>query len=81
MKQSYKKVWYDYGYSWRRVELTGLCKKITGGPEDKERTYYQAQRRLFGVPIVKHWIFKDNVSFFDPIVETEYECEEKNNEL
>lgn len=76
MKQPYKKIYYgDYGGAAQiPVELTGVCKKITGGPANRERHYYQVQRRLFGIPIEKYWVPKDEVEFFDPVVETVYEC-------
>lgn len=75
MKQPHKKVYYgDFGSRWIPVELTGVCKKITGGPGNREHHYYQVRRRLFGIPVKKYWIHKEKVEFFDPVVETIYEC-------
>lgn len=74
MKQAYKKVYEPHGYSWRKVELTGICLKVTGGPHEEDRHYYQTQVRLFGIPLGKNWIPKEDVKFFDSVVETLYEC-------
>lgn len=73
MKEAYKLEFYDYFSEWVPVELTGICKKVTGGPRE-ECYFYQAQRRLFGFPIGKYWISEENIKFFDPVVETEYQC-------
>jgi hypothetical protein len=75
MKQAYQREFLDYDWVWVPVELTGICKKVTGGPDEDERHYYQAQRRFIGLPLGKYWISKDYIKFFEPIVETEYECE------
>lgn len=73
MKQPYRRVFVDYGWDWVPVELTGKCKKITGGPGSQE-DYYVAQARFLGIAIYKYLVRKDDVKFFDPIVETIYEC-------
>lgn len=74
MKQAHRR----YGHSWFRVELTGVCKKVTGGPHferrDIERHYYQVWRTIFGVRVGKYWVHKHNIEFFDPVEETIYEC-------
>jgi hypothetical protein len=74
MKQAYEKYRGDYGWDLRPIELTGVCKKVTGGPLDRERHYYQAKRRIFGIPLWTYWIHEDCIRFFDPVVETVYEC-------
>ena len=76
MKQAYEKKYGDYGTYWVPVELTGLCKKVTGGPDEYNPPlhYRQAQRRLFGIPFGKYWRLEDNIKFCDPVVETIYEC-------
>jgi hypothetical protein len=76
MKQAYEKVYYgDYGgYSWGLVELTGKCKKVSGGLNTQEHHYYQVQRRFFGIPVFKDWVHKGNIEFCDPEVETIYDC-------
>ena len=82
MKQAYVKHYEEYGFAWIPVEPTGICKKVTGGPygEQGDRHYIQIQRRLFGIPFMKSWISEDDIRWFDPIVETVYECEcGKNN--
>lgn len=75
MKQAYMKKWGDYSDYWVRVELTGRCSKVTGGPPEEDRHYYQAQKRWFGIPVYKYWINKTCVKFFDPIIKTEYDCD------
>lgn len=76
MKQAYKR--HDKSHSfcpdWHPVELTGICKKVTGGTYATDRHYYQAQRRLFGIPIGKYWIPSYDVEWYDAEVETIYEC-------
>jgi hypothetical protein len=74
MKEVYRRVLLDYGWGWIPVELTGICKKVTGGPDKDEIHYYQAQRRFLGLPFGKYWIPKSEIKICDPIVETEYEC-------
>lgn len=73
MKQAYHKRSDGCFNQYREVELTGLCKKVTGGSIRKqERHYYQAQYRVFGIPIYKYWIDQDEVYFIDPIEESYY---------
>lgn len=74
MKQAYRKEFDSWGWAWYPVELTGLCKKVTGGPYG-DIEYYQAQTRVFGIPLWKRWISKDELKFFDPVEETIYECD------
>jgi hypothetical protein len=73
MKQAYKKTALDFDWGYDLIELTGRCKKVTGGPYE-EAQYYQVQRRLFGIPLGKYWLHEANVKFYDPIVEIEYDC-------
>lgn len=58
-------------------ELTGICKKVTGGvgSSGKPVHYYQAQQRLFGIPLWKYWIETSKLYFFDPKEEVYCECE------
>lgn len=78
MKQAYQKFYMDHGGCiWEPAELTGKCKKIVGGPSNKEHHYYQAQRRIFGIPFGKYWVHEDSIMWFDPVVETIYDCEIK----
>ena len=76
MKKAHKRVdsYSHHGWHWTPVELTGVCKKVTGGINDIELHYYQAQYRFLGIPIYKYWIYRDNVRFYEPEVETIYEC-------
>lgn len=79
MKQAYQRVLLDYDWGWVPVELTGICKKVvTGWPDEDEIHYYQAQRRFIGLPLGKYWISKVDIKFFEPIVETEYDCGKLN---
>jgi hypothetical protein len=73
MKQAYIKDYDDYYYSWVKIEPTGLCKKIVGGPY-KDKIMVQIQRRYFGIPFGKYWIDKESIHYFDPIIETYYSC-------
>lgn len=74
MKQAYKKVYHEYGfYNFVPVELTGKCKKVSGGPCNSETHYFQAQRRVFGIPLGKYWVTKASIEFFDPVVEVVYD--------
>lgn len=74
MQQAYERRYDGFRHYWTPVELTGICKKITGGTGDHERHYYQVQRRWFGIPLGKYWKNKGGIEFFDVVVETEYKC-------
>lgn len=77
MSNAYKKVYDAYSYTWVKVELTGLCKKVTGGPWASEEplVYRQAQYRLFGIPLWTYWISTTMLAFFDDVKEVIYECD------
>lgn len=74
MKQAHKRHIGDFGSDWYPVELTGLCKKITGGGYATDRHYYQAQRRLFGIPIGKYWVSSYDIEWRDAEETVYYEC-------
>lgn len=75
MKEAYFKSAGDvYGWCYEKVELTGNCKTVTGGPFGKQK-YYEVQRRLFGYKLFKSWFSEHNIVFFDPVVETFHKCE------
>lgn len=76
MKQAYEKNYYgDFGgYSWGLIELTGKCKKVSGGFYTTEHHYYQVQRRFLGIPIFKEWVHEGNIEYYTPVIETEYKC-------
>lgn len=71
---------YEYIYDgtphgkYRKVELTGLCKEVSGGPDYKTKTYYQVKRKLFGFHVFNSWVPSWNIDFFDRVTEKVYNC-------
>lgn len=75
MKDAYEHI-YDgtpHGY-YRKVELTGLCKEVSGGPDYQTKIYYQVERKLFGFYISYSWVPSYNIGFFDKETERVYRC-------
>ena len=68
MKVPYKKVYNEWGHSFKRVKLTGLCKKITGGPYG-DREYFQMKEGFF-----KYWVPTQEIVFFEEESQVIYEC-------
>lgn len=73
---------YEYTYDWtprgyyRKVELTGLCKEVSGGPDCETKTYYQVKRKIFGFHVFNRWVPSWEVDFFDKETERVYCCDQ-----
>jgi hypothetical protein len=79
MKIPYRQT-YEYG--WQKVELTGKCKRVTGGPYG-DRNYVQIKNKFFGIPMGNMWVDEQDISYFDEVSVVEYTCncqEKQNNE-
>jgi hypothetical protein len=74
MQEAYQRKIGDWHFYWKKVELTGMCKRVSGGPYG-DRFYRQVQRRLFGIPVWKSWIPEDEISFFDKQKVAVYRCD------
>jgi hypothetical protein len=75
-----KQAWYvryTYGYNDKyTVELTGRCKKTTGGPDDiKPRYSVEIQKYFFGYKWGTKWVCKEHIVICDPITEEIHECD------
>lgn len=77
-----KQAWCRYsnadGYHyWEKRELTGRCKKITGGINvDGPRYHVEVQRySWFGFHSYTEWVLKDRIKICDAITEEIYECD------
>lgn len=81
MREAYRKKFNDWGYHhWQKVELTGIYKQVHGGPYD-ERTFYQIQHRIFGIPVWKSWVREDDIKFFDKETATIHRCDSEGRSL
>jgi hypothetical protein len=77
-----KQAWYNnytsegYRY-WQEVELTGNCKKTTGGPEyDKPRQRVEIRwYSWFGLVKRTEYVMKSDIKICDTITEEIYECD------
>lgn len=67
MKVAYFRDYGDYGYNLVKLNHTGLCKVVKGGPHP--RKYYQHQGRIF-----KRWIPEDHIEFYDKEETIIHEC-------
>jgi hypothetical protein len=75
-----KQAWYIYNTSCydeqRKIELTGRCKKTSGGPDyTYDRHRVEIQKYLFGFKCGTEWVLKERVRIFDAISEEIYECD------
>ena len=76
-----KQAWYHRpngdGYrQWEAVELTGRCKKTTGGPHLDEPVYnveIKYPRAIFAGYNLE-WVHKDYIKICDVVTEEIYEC-------
>lgn len=76
MKEAYEYIYDGTPHGkYRKVELTGLCKEVSGGPDCKTKTYYQVERKLFGFYIYYSWVTSYNIGFFDKETERVYRCD------
>lgn len=73
MKEAYVKQVSEWGWNWAKCELTGLCKKVEGGPTNP-KNYVQIYIKFFGIKIGKRWVEEEWIGYFDPIKETIYSC-------
>jgi hypothetical protein len=77
-----KQAWYykkdPDGYPhWVAVELTGNCKKTTGGPDCDEPRYHVEIKRariFFGGQRHAEYVPKDDIKICDVVTEEIYEC-------
>lgn len=77
MKEAYVKLCDDYGFYFKKLELTGRCKKVTGGVNPAE--YVEIIRYFFWIFPVKTWLRKDNIFFYEEEKEEIYQCKEIGN--
>ncbi len=73
MKQAYIRSYDGYSWDWKKVELTGLCKKVSGGPHG-DREYVQIRSKFFWLFSIKFWVTPDEVQHFDPETKVIYKC-------
>ena len=64
MKQAYKMS--AFLRRWKKIETTGLCKVVNGGPDGGPHQYVEIQRRLFGIKIFKSWVVERRIIWADP---------------
>lgn len=76
-KEAYVRVSDEYGWTWKKVKLTGRTKTVSGGPfrEDGRVTYYVEVKGL----LWNRWIVKADIGWFDPVEEKIYDCDEWRN--
>jgi hypothetical protein len=77
-----KQVWYNNAPSlearnWVKVELTGNCKKTTGGPKyDKPRQRVEIRRHSwFGLVTRTEYVMKSDIKICDVVTDEIYECD------
>ena len=75
-----KQAWYincnGWDYIREKVELTGRCKKTTGGPDDEEpRHRVEIQKYWFGYKCGTKWILKKYIKIYDVVTDEIYECD------
>ena len=75
---AYAKLYGDYDFYLKKLELTGRCKKVIGGVYPGE--YIEIIRYFFWIFPVKTWVRKDNISFYEEEKEEIYQCKEIGNE-
>jgi hypothetical protein len=96
---SKKQAWYIntslFESECKKVELTGRCKKTTGGPNGclsryttsvgatesaEPRHTVEIQQYLFGFKSGKYWVDKSQIHMFDSVTEEIYKCSCFNGE-
>jgi hypothetical protein len=73
-KVPHRKIFVEWGWDYKPVELTGKCKRVTY-PGGSPYEYVQCQRRIFGIKCGTFWLNKDFIRWADPKKVEYYDCE------